>query len=110
MKVKGFTEPVSAYVLEATPDILSMGVLCMQHGYGFHWEPFSCTPLLIAPNGRAVVCKVRHNVPYVDPESLQAAPVTMEYAPFSEVHCPSPVSTVFTPERSWESWGRQFHP
>jgi len=56
LKVAGFTEPVSAYVLEATPDILSMGVLCMQHGYAFHWEPFSSTPLLIAPKGRVVVC------------------------------------------------------
>ena len=82
VRVDGLTEPVSGYVLKSSPDTLSIGVLCMQHGYGFHWEPFSKAPCLITPDGQAIDCKVRHNVPYIEPDVMQNIAATVVGAPF----------------------------
>ena len=38
----------SSYVLNSTPDVLSIGKRCEKRGYAFYWEPFSKKPYLIA--------------------------------------------------------------
>ena len=62
MDVGPFNETSSALVLENTPDVLSVGLRCMEYGYSFHW---SCghAPYLITPDGFHVDCIVENNVP-----------------------------------------------
>ena len=54
----------------------------MYAAYGFHWDPFSKTPWLITPDGKAIDCKVRHNVPYIEPDVMQSIAATVVSAPF----------------------------
>jgi hypothetical protein len=42
-------QTVTPYVLESTPDVLSLGYRCQKMGYGLIWEPFSSSPKLISP-------------------------------------------------------------
>ena len=39
--VKGIGRTISPYVLESTPDVLSLGRRCVDEGFTFHWEGFS---------------------------------------------------------------------
>ena len=41
MAVPELGEFIEALVLDSTPSVLSVGLRCMEYGYGFHWEPFS---------------------------------------------------------------------
>ena len=54
ISVDHLQEAVGAYVLDESPDLLSLGIRCLQLGYAFHWEPFSTTPTLVTPDGRVL--------------------------------------------------------
>ncbi len=47
-------EVAEPYVLDQSPDVLSIGRRCVQDGYRFNWEPDSLKPTLTCPSGRIV--------------------------------------------------------
>ena len=49
-----FTEVAEPYILDATPDVLSIGRRCAEDGYAFQWEPYSLAPTIITAEGRVV--------------------------------------------------------
>ena len=51
VRVHELNEDVTAYVLQSTPDVLSVGLRCKQRGWGFHWEPYQ-DPYLVRPLAR----------------------------------------------------------
>ena len=50
--VKGIGRSISPYVLESTPDVLSLGRRCVDEGFTFHWEGFSTCLLYTSPSPR----------------------------------------------------------
>ena len=65
MRIDAFSEVSSALVLENTPNVLSVGLRCMEYGYAFHW-PSGEFPYWITPEGKRVSCRVENNVPFLD--------------------------------------------
>ena len=63
LDVPGLEDYPEHYVLQSTPNALSMGIRCMKLGYAFHWEPFSEVPQLVTPSGYAIDLKVRNYIP-----------------------------------------------
>ena len=55
MDIKPLNETSSALVLENTPNVLSVGLRCMEYGYSFHW-PCGQVPYLVTPDGFQVDC------------------------------------------------------
>ena len=53
--IKPLNETSSALVLENTPNVLSVGLRCIEYGYSFHW-PCGQVPYLITPDGFQVDC------------------------------------------------------
>jgi hypothetical protein len=90
MQVEGLPEELNPYVLENTPDVISIGKRCVQLGYGFHWEPWSLKPYLILPKaqggGRINLVSIG-DVPYLadtwNPDGLKKS---------SRPACPAPVA------------------
>ena len=39
MQVKQLEDNIDPYLLDSTPDVLSVGRRCVREGYGFHWDP-----------------------------------------------------------------------
>ena len=59
-------EEATVYVrLENTPAVLSLGKLCEEHGYSYHWTSGQ-EPLLIK-NGKKNHCDTSNHVPPVVP-------------------------------------------
>jgi len=42
---------VEPYVLDETPDVLSIGMRCVEHGWSFWWPPYSVHPILTPTTG-----------------------------------------------------------
>ena len=61
-----FNEVVEPYILDSTPDVLSIGRRCVEGGYAFHWEPYSLAPTMITPDGTIVTLVSRDCCPYID--------------------------------------------
>ena len=64
MDVSLLKDNVEAYVLNATPTVLSVGKRCMDLGYHFVWRAFK-RPFLISPKGHKIMLDVIDNVPYL---------------------------------------------
>ncbi len=81
---------MNPYVLENTPDVISIGKRCVQLGYGFHWEPWSLKPYLVLPKakggGKLTLVSIG-DVPYLvdtwNPDGLKKS---------SRPACPAPVA------------------
>ena len=58
-------EIIEPYLLESTPDVLSVGARCEMKGYRFVWEPFSKHPYFVTPEGERVVLTSIEYVPYL---------------------------------------------
>jgi len=41
------------FVLDSTPDVLSIGRRCVEDGWSFYWPPYSLTPTFTSPKGKA---------------------------------------------------------
>jgi len=54
MQVKGIREAIGPYLLDETPDVLSIGTRCELHGYGFFWSPYSKSPHFKNPDGDVI--------------------------------------------------------
>ena len=39
-----FEEVAEPYILDSTPDVLSIGRRCVEDGYEFHWKPYFTLP------------------------------------------------------------------
>ena len=61
--VKGLDIFVKVMFLEETPAVLSLGRLCEDHGYTYHWTSGQ-KPHLIR-NGKRIDCKISNSVPFV---------------------------------------------
>ena len=61
---------VTVMLLEETPAVLSLGKLCEDHGYNYHWTS-GPKPLLIK-TGRKIDCNTANYVPFVVPGLRQA--------------------------------------
>ena len=87
IRVEALGETTNALVLENTPNVISVGLRCMEYGYGFHWPPAE-TPYWITPDGREILCRVENNVPLLPSPGLKAVSAC-ELAQSSEVqdHC-----------------------
>ena len=55
MRIDALGEVSSALVLENTPNVLSVGLRCMDYGYAFHWPP-GRFPYWVTPEGKHVPC------------------------------------------------------
>ena len=63
------SDPIEAYLLESTPNVISMGYRCMELGYSFIWRGWQ-RPYLVCPNGKKIELEVMHNVPYLPETSF----------------------------------------
>ena len=64
MDIKPLNETSSVLVLENTPNVLSVGLRCMEYGYSFHW-PSGQVPYLVTPTGfRSTVRWITMCLPY----------------------------------------------
>ncbi len=61
-----FNEVAEPYILDSTPDVLSIGRRCVEDGYAFHWEPYSLAPTMITADGTVVTLISRDCCPYLD--------------------------------------------
>eukprot|EP00974_Lingulodinium_polyedra_P054864 5276899-Lingulodinium_polyedra.AAC.1 len=57
---------VQPYILDNTPNVLSVGMRCVQHGYSFIW-PAKENPYFILPDDRVVQFEVVKYIPYLQP-------------------------------------------
>ena len=53
------------FVLDSTPDVLSIGRRCVEDGWSFYWPPYSLTPIFTSPGGLAIKCRSHGFIPYV---------------------------------------------
>eukprot|EP00974_Lingulodinium_polyedra_P003301 309038-Lingulodinium_polyedra.AAC.1 len=51
--VKEFASTVEPYILNNTPNVLSVGLRCMKHGFTFIW-PAGENPYFILPDNKVV--------------------------------------------------------
>ena len=63
--VKGLDLVTLVLLLEDTPAVLSLGKLCEDHGYNYHWT--SCQKPQLIKNGRKIGCNTANYVPLVVP-------------------------------------------
>ena len=65
-QVGEFEEVAEPYLLDATPDVLSIGRRCVEDGYEFHWAPFSLHPAITTAQGTVVKLISRDCCPCLD--------------------------------------------
>ena len=59
-------EVAEPYVLDSTPDVLSIGRRCVEDGYEFVWKPYSLHPTITTPSGKVVKLVSRDCCPDLD--------------------------------------------
>ena len=64
MQIDYFMENIKPYVLQSTPNVLSVGRRCRHEGYGFYWEPYAPTPRMVSPAGIEVPVEIHGDIPY----------------------------------------------
>ena len=69
---------ISPYVLECTPDVLSLGRRCVDEGFAFHWDAYSARPTWALPNGRIITLTTEGYIPYLGIDQRPAAPAGSE--------------------------------
>ena len=69
-------EVAEPYVLDSSPDVLSIGRRCAQQGYAFSCELYSLKPTMAKPDGAIINLVSRGCYPYLDdyePEGYNVA-------------------------------------
>eukprot|EP00959_Pyramimonas_sp_CCMP1952_P237572 4964731-Pyramimonas_sp.AAC.1 len=69
-----------AVVMPETPSALSVGELCIDHGYSFYWKSGK-EPYLLLPNGMRVDLTVDDKTPYLNIGGGEALGLVVEAAP-----------------------------
>ena len=60
-------QDILPYVLDSSPNVLSIGRRCVVDGYGWYWPPYSLSPYLIHPvSGEFIYMRVEDYCPYLD--------------------------------------------
>jgi hypothetical protein len=70
-------QSIRPYVLNTTPNVLSVGARCQEFGWCFVWEPWSKTPYFRDPTGRKIDLVTEGNISYLKssaPAMASAAP------------------------------------
>ena len=65
LQIPSLLEEVQPYLVPSTPPVLSLGRMCIEDGYGFHWPPHG-TPILVTPKGKSICLQVHNLCPYLD--------------------------------------------
>ena len=65
VQIEVLEEHIDPYVLDDSPDVLTVGRRCRKHGYGFHWEPFGDAPYYVSPDGKVIWHECLDGVPYL---------------------------------------------
>ena len=65
---------VTVMLLEETPAVLSLGKLCEDHGYTYHWN--SGRKPQLTKKGKNIDCNISNNVPFVVPGLSTSASTT----------------------------------
>ena len=58
-------------VMKQTPGVISVGELCLDRGFTFHW-PSGRSPYLVLPGGRRLALTVDGKIPYLYAKHVQA--------------------------------------
>ena len=53
-QIEALQEVVEPYILDDTPDALTIGYRCQERGFGFWWKPYSDKPHLYLPGAEFV--------------------------------------------------------
>ena len=67
-------EEISPYILDQTPNVLSMGRRCVLDNYSFWWPGGSLSPAFTRPDGETCFCVVRGYIPYLEDDGSDTAP------------------------------------
>ena len=65
VRVKDLGVPVTCYLLPKVPPILSLGLLCLEHGFSYHWP--NAMPPFLKQKQKRTECAVVKNCPFVTP-------------------------------------------
>ena len=65
-QIAEFGEVAEPYILDSTPDVLSIGRRCVEDGCEFHWKPYSLHPTMTTASGKVVTLVSRDCCPYLD--------------------------------------------
>ena len=65
MQIDALKEVIDPYILDETPDVLSIGKRCEEMGYDFHWYGYSKRPFFVTPDGDKVSMTSYQCVPYL---------------------------------------------
>ena len=68
------SEVAEPYVLDSTPDVLSIGRRCVEDGYSCSWKTLSLHPTITTPNVRIVRFVSRDCCPYLDDYKTNYSP------------------------------------
>ena len=68
-----FNQEIEPYILESTPDVISVGMRCMKYGFSFIW-PSGAPPYFVLPDGRRVYLSVEGDIPYLAPGTKACKP------------------------------------
>ena len=66
----GFHGTQNISVLKDSPAALSLGELCVQHGYTFIWSANEKVPIFRDQNGKSIPVRTIKNVPYFSEEDM----------------------------------------
>ena len=69
MRVDAIKANISPYLLESTPNVLSVGLRCEMFGWGFFWPAWSRRPFFIDPDGKRITLTTCGHVPYLRPRA-----------------------------------------
>ena len=71
--INEFNQEIEPYILENSPDVISVGMRCMKYGFSFIW-PSGSPPYFIIPDGRRVHLSVEGDIPYLAPGTPACKP------------------------------------
>ena len=76
VQILALRENIDPYVMEESPDVLSIGRRCEVEGYEFHWPAYSAEPYFVDKTGKHVTLRSIHHVPYlVDNHNIGDVPL-----------------------------------
>ena len=75
MYVPDIGETIEPYILDSTPNVLSVGYRCQERGWGFYWEPWSSRPRFVSPSGKSYPLSTDGHIPYLTTRNPAVASV-----------------------------------
>ena len=78
MFLRDISATISPWILDDTPNVLSVGRRCQEEGWAFYWPPYSANPIFIDPQGRKHILESEGFVPYLRPRMPVIAAAVMQ--------------------------------